>query len=245
MKKIKLEKKDKIYILIISLLLVATIVLSVAVVIANQRKTTWEMGDYYRNKVMSFAIQNTNLSKGQIIFVGDSITDLYPLDDYFADLDLACYNRGIGGDTTTGVINRLEVSLFDLEPSKIILMIGTNDINGSVSRDQIVTNYRKILDEIKINQPTVDLYFVSVIPQNKDLESYTGIKVDETNGAILEINDDIKKLCEEYGHTFVDLHSLLLDENGYLKKDYSDDGIHLNSSGFQVWTSLIKPYLEK
>jgi lysophospholipase L1-like esterase len=245
MKKIKLEKKDKIYILIISLLLVATIVLSVAVVIANQRKPTWEMGDYYRNKVRSFAIQNTNLSKGQIIFVGDSITDLYPLDDYFADLGLACYNRGIGGDTTTGVINRLDVSLFDLEPSKIILMIGTNDINGGVSRDQIVTNYRKILDEIKINQPTVDLYFVSVIPQNKDLESYTGIKVDETNRAILGINDDIKKLCEEYGHTFVDLHSLLLDEDGYLKKDYSDDGIHLNSSGFQVWTSLIKPYLEK
>ena len=95
MKKINLNKKDIIYLSAISVLLIITIVLSVSLYWANVKKLSWQANDYYNNKVMSFGVQNANLSKGQIVFVGDSITDLYPLDDYYADLDLACYNRGI------------------------------------------------------------------------------------------------------------------------------------------------------
>ena len=245
MKKIKLEKKDKIYILIIALLLVTTIALSVSVAFANQRRQVWEVSDYYKNKVTSFAIQNTNLSKGQIIFVGDSITDMYPLDDYYADLNLACYNRGIGGDMTQGVIDRLQTSIFDLEPSKIVLMIGTNDVDWGVSEEVIISNHRTILEKIKETQPTVELYFMSIIPQNKDLEKSSGLDVTKNNETIKKLNIEIEKLCAEYGHTYIDLYSHLLDENGYLRKDCSDDGLHLNSGGFEVWKNLLKPYLEK
>lgn len=245
MKKHKLSKKDGIYLSIIAVLLIAIITLTVLFVIELQRKNAWETQEYYHHKVASFGIQNSNLSKGQIIFIGDSITDLYPLDSYYADLDLACYNRGIGGDTTQGVINRLTVSLFDLQPSKIVLMIGTNDIDGGIPNEKIIANYRTILDEIKNYQPTVELYFVSVIPQNKDLEKYTDFDIDQNNQIISAINEEIKKLCEEYGHTYIDIHSLLLDESGYLRKDCSDDGIHLNAGGFEIWTGVLKPYLEK
>jgi hypothetical protein len=148
MKKINLKKKDGIYLSIISLLIIAVVVLFVCTYLANVRKASWEMSEYYKNKVTSFGIQNTNLSKGQIIFVGDSITDMYPLDDYYADLDLACYNRGIGGDVTQGVINRLQTSVFDLAPSKIVLMIGTNDVDLGRSTEEIFANYRIILEEV-------------------------------------------------------------------------------------------------
>jgi lysophospholipase L1-like esterase len=170
----------------------------VAVVIANQRKPTWEMGDYYRNKVRSFAIQNTNLSQGQIVFVGDSITDLCPLDDYYSDLDLACYNRGIGGDITLRVIDRLQVSIIDLNPSKIVLMIGTNDVDFGYSYEKIVSNYRNLLEKIKENQPIVDMYVMSVIPQNKDLEKSSGLDVTKNTKTIQKLNLDIKKMCEEF-----------------------------------------------
>ena len=59
------------------------------------------------------------------------------------------------------------------------------------------------------------------------------------------INEEIQKLCNEFGCTYIDLHSNLLDENGYLRKNLSDDGIHLNANGFEIWTSLLKPYLNK
>ncbi len=245
MKKIKLEKKDKIYISIISLLTVAIVLLSVALFVANQRKSTWNMSEYYKDKVISFGVQNANLSQGQIVFIGDSITDLCPLDNYYADLDLACYNRGIGGDITLGVIDRLKVSVFDLNPSKIVLMIGTNDVNFGYSYEDIIQNYRNLLDEISKNQPMVDMYVMSIIPQNKDLEISNNFNVTKNNETIRNLNVDIRKMCEEYGYTFVDIFHSLIDENGYLKKDYSDDGLHLNSSGFEVWASLIKPYLEK
>ena len=239
----KITKKDIIYLSIIALLVISTIVLSILLVVANLQKNDFEHGEYYHNKVTSFGVQNANLSSGQIVFIGDSITDLYPLDSYYADLDRACYNRGIGGDTTQGVIDRLKVSIFDIKPSTIVLMIGTNDIDGSIPNDKIIENYKIILSEINRNQPMVELYFVSVIPQNKDLEGYTDLDVDKNNKTILIINEEIQKLCNEFGCTYIDLHSSLLDDNGYLRKEFSDDGIHLNANGFEVWTNLLKPYL--
>lgn len=241
----KITKKDIIYLSIIALLVISTVVLSILLVVANLQKNDFAHGEYYHNKVTSFGVQNANLSSGQIVFIGDSITDLYPLDSYYGDLDRACYNRGIGGDTTQGVIDRLGVSLFDIKPSTIVLMIGTNDIDGDVPNDKIIENYKIILSEINKNQPMVELYFMSVIPQNKDLESYTQLDVDKNNKTILTINEEIRKLCDEFGCTYVDLHSSLLDENGYLRKEFSDDGIHLNANGFEIWTNMLKPYLDR
>jgi lysophospholipase L1-like esterase len=158
---------------------------------------------------------------------------------------LACYNRGIGGDVTRGVFDRLDVSVFDLAPSKIVLMIGTNDIDFGVPNEEILSNYRLILDKIKETQPLVELYFVSVIPQNKQLEQSSGLNVTKNNETIKFINNEIQKLCAEYGHKYIDLHSALLDRDGYLKADVSDDGLHLNAEGFKIWTSLLKPHLQE
>jgi lysophospholipase L1-like esterase len=230
-----------IYIAIITIL--ATTVVVLAININNEREMTPHQ-QYYQNKCNSYLVQNTNLSKGQIVFIGDSITDLYPLDNYYVDLDLATYNRGIGGDTTSGVLNRLEVSLFDIKPSKIVLMIGTNDINGNVQTPKILANYNEILTKIKRELPDTQIYCVSIIPQNLALETYSNIKVEETTKTILEINAQLKQMTEnEANVTYIDLFPLLADDNNMLIEEYSDDGLHLNAAGFEVWTNLLKPYL--
>ena len=199
---------------------------------------------YYQDKCDSYKVQNINLSKEQIVFIGDSITDLYPLDDYYADLDLATYNRGIAGDSTEGVLKRLDVSLFDIKPSKVVLLIGTNDINGNIESSKIIANYKKIIDKIKMELPNTYIYCVSIIPQNFTLETYTNIKVEKTTKTILEINSKIKDMvANEEKVRYIDLFPLLADSNNMLIKKYSDDGIHLNAAGFEVWTNLIKPYL--
>ena len=102
------------------------------------------VASYYENKCLAFSLENANYSKGQIIFIGDSITDGYPLDSYYGDLNLKTYNRGIGGDRTSGVYRRLKVSLYDLKPTKVILMIGINDINSGETNDEIIANYSQI-----------------------------------------------------------------------------------------------------
>ncbi|MBO5322843.1 MAG: hypothetical protein J6A88_01915 [Oscillospiraceae bacterium] len=228
-------------------LAVAVVLLLAAVItltaFLTQKKTREEAQLYYDMKCESYATQNANLAKGQIVFIGDSITDLYVLDEHYADLPLAAYNRGIGGDMTQGVLGRLKVSVTDIEPAYVVLMIGTNDINWGVDQETILTNYGKILDTIYVALPDVELYCMSIIPQNTQLMEYSDIDVHVTTQKILSVNPKIKELAEGKGATYLDLFSRLADENNLLIRSYSDDGLHLNKAGLDVWTELLKPYL--
>lgn len=238
-------RKNRIVIWILSAvavaLLAAVIVLTCLLVQKHQQE---ESKLYYDSKCAAYAVQNQNLAKGQIVFIGDSITDLYILDDHYGDLPLAVYNRGISGDYTDGVLARLQVSVFDLAPSKVVLMIGTNDVNWGVSNDVILQRYEQIVDSIFATLPEVELYCMSIIPQNKQIETYSSIRVEKTTQVIRQLNPQIKALAEEKGAIYLDLFSHLADENHHLIEAYSDDGLHLNVAGLEVWTGLLKPYLQ-
>lgn len=229
-------------VIFVALLLVAAVII-LSVKLAEHRDNGNDFQKYYDNKVFSYRIQNTNLSKGQVVFIGDSITDLYVLDDHYGDLDLACYNRGIGGDTTAGVLKRLQVSVFDLEPSVVVLMIGTNDVNGNQPENEILDRYRQIVEAIRTTLPDTKLHCVSVIPQNKQLEEYSEIDVDHTTEVILRLNPEIRQIAEAAGAQYIDLFPLLADADNFLLPQYSDDGIHLNETGLAVWTEQMLPLL--
>jgi len=200
---------------------------------------------HYEEKCAAYALENFHYSKGQIVFIGDSITELFPLDDYFAELDLATYNRGIAGDTTGGVLNRLQVSLFDIKPSKIVLLIGENDVNGRVEKSKILENYQAILNEISTKLPDAQVYCMSMVPPNLTLETYTEIDVEKTITTMMELNPQIENMVNSIPNmTYIDLFSLFADENNMLIEKYSDDGIHLNAAAFEVWANVIKPYLQ-
>ena len=206
------------------------------------KKNNEQLQDYYDKKVAQFTMENANFSKGQIVFIGDSITDLYHLDDYYQDLPLRTYNRGIGGDVTGMLLKRIQVSLYDLEPTKVVLMIGINDINGGVSTDTILGNYDNILKGIKTKLPSTKVYTMSILPINNDLPDY--IDVDKSTERIISINEEIKTMSSNYSYQYMDLFSLVKDDNDHLKKEYSLDGIHLSEQGFVTWTNLIKPELK-
>ena len=160
----KLTVKDIVFISVTSLLVVSCAVMGAFLVNRNHTKQQEDyFQQYYDNHVATYRVENTYFSKGQIVFIGDSITDLYHLDDYYADLDKACYNRGIGGDTTDGVIKRLKVSLYDLHPSEIVLMIGINDLNGGKTVEQVTNNYQFILNDIKTTLPITKVFTMSII----------------------------------------------------------------------------------
>ena len=204
-----------------------------------------DRSDYWREKYNSFKVQNANLSKGQIIFVGDSITDLYPLDDHYTDLNLATYNRGIGGDTTDGLLDRLQVSIFDLAPSKIVLMIGINDIfGGGKNNDYVLNNYNLILEKISKKLPDTKVFCMSLLPISLTLQEYAPqIDINAKNAQVLAANQRIQNLATLYGYEYYNLNELVSDQNGSLDMQYSVDGLHLNAAGFEVWTDLIKPHL--
>ena len=238
----KLSIKDIVYIAVTSLLTISCEAMG-AVLITQKaiKKGEEDARSYYEKKVDAYAVQNANYSKGQIVFIGDSITDLYHLDDYYADLDKACYNRGIGGDRTDGVIDRLKVSLYDLEPSEVVLMIGINDLNSGRTVEEVSSLYKVILDGIKVNLPSSKIFTMSVLPMNDMLSGY--FDIDKQNSKVVEVNTHIAQMASEKGFTYVDLYSQMKDSNGKLIADYSYDGIHPNANGYAVWTNLLKPLL--
>ena len=240
MKKRKISKKTVAYLSVTVMLTLAVAVLSVLLYFAKKPTVT---ADYYDRKCDAFKLENANFAHGQTVFIGDSLTDGCALDVFYPELSTAAYNRGIGGDSTAGVLKRLEFSLFDIKPSRIVLMIGINDINGMVPNSEILENYGKILSEIKSALPEAEVYCVSVMPVNKDIESYTVINAERTNSIVLEINPEIEALTVSYGYRFINLHADFCDADGFLKKALSPDGIHLNHDGYTVYSKIIKAAL--
>ena len=238
----KLSLKDAVFIIVTSILTLSCIGMGVFLIVNREvKEQTNYFQDYYDQHVETYRVENNNFSQGQIVFIGDSITDLYHLDDYYADLNKVTYNRGIGGDTTQGVIDRLQVSLYDIKPSEIVLMIGINDINGGRSDEYVISNYQTILDGIKTNLPDTKVFTMSILPVNDKLGGY--VDVNKTNNSVVNINTHITQMAVSSGYTHVDLYTQVKDDNGKLLDAYTDDGIHLNASGFQVWTNLLKPLL--
>ena len=237
----KITMKDIIYLIIIVLLVAATVTMSV--LYAKLRAEKKEAPSYYDQKCAAFALENANLSEGQIVFIGDSITDGYRLNNYYNDLPLATYNRGIGGDVTSGVIARLKTSVIDLKPAKVILMIGINDINIGRTNDEIMTNYKTIIEEIQTKLPATEIICESVLPMDNRVTAW-GIDLPKTIDKIKDLNARIKTYVESKGILFVDLFTPFADENDQQIPSYSYDGLHPNADGYAVWTSVLKPLLQ-
>ena len=191
-------------------------------------------------KVERFISENPSLKQAQTVFIGDSITEHYPIERYFRALDTECYNRGISGDTTDWLLSRLQVSLFDLAPSRVVLMIGTNDINLGRSAEEIGERYALLLDTISKQLPDAEVFCVSIIPQN---EKYSE-DASANNLRIMKANEIIKSLSGTHGYTYVDLYSELTDDDGLLSSELSTDGLHLNRRGYRVWTPIMKELLK-
>lgn len=241
----KLALKDILYLVAIIILLIALITVSVLYGLECTKKNTdneSEVQSYYDMKCSAFELENYNFSKGQIVFIGDSITDGYPLDNFYGDLALRTYNRGISGDRTSGIYRRLKLSLFDLAPTKIVLMIGINDINLGLTNDEIMINYTSIIDDIKTNLPSADVTCLSVLPMNSIVEQY-GVDLAKATAQIKDLNGRIKTLVEGKGYRYIDLFTHFADENDHLITTYSNDGLHPNNAGYVVWTNVLKPVL--
>ena len=185
---------------------------------------------YYKDKSASFAEENKTLTEVDVAFIGDSLTDGYDLAAYYPGMSVI--NRGIGGDTTHGVYDRLEVSVIEPAPKVIVMMIGTNNLGD------MFTDYEDIILKIKKSLPDTHLVLLSIPPSS---DNYA-----ERNGQIAINNVKIKSLAEKHGCAYVDVFTPLLDfESDQLRAEYTTDGIHFTPLGYSVITAEVKPVLEE
>ena len=176
-----------------------------------------------------------------IVFVGDSITYQYNLKDYYDD-KYHLVNSGIDGNTTSDILNDMENRIYRYNPTKVVLLIGTNDVPYK-SEKEIENNIKTIIDNIIDNRPNCEIYLESIYPVNDtDDEKISHNMVKKRkNEKIMNINKELKSLAKnEKKVTYINMYDYLLDENGNLKIEYTKEGLHLNNDGYKVVTKVLK-----
>ena len=186
---------------------------------------------YYNDKVTLFEKENAQYTTGQVdvVFLGDSLTDGYPVTEYYSEYMVV--NRGIGGDTTYGLEDRLQVSVYDLQPKVAVMLIGANNMQT------MFDNYERILQGLQENLPNTKIVLLSLTAMGRDWG--------RNNHLAAFNNVKIKKLAKEYGFAYVDLYTPLLDlRTNEIYEAYTTDGGHLTQQGYQVVTDALLPVLD-
>ena len=191
-------------------------------------------------------IQNLLVTKEMIsdnvVFLGDSITYQYPLDEFYEDTHVV--NSGVNGNQTTDILDNMYERVYRYNPSKVILLIGTNDLTNNRSDEEILGNIKKIIIRIKENRPYAKIYVQSIYPINETMQKEADVLEDhKTNKRISEVNKKLKEICKEEKITYIDTYSTLLDENKELKRSYAEDGLHLTALGYIKVTNVLMPYI--
>lgn len=220
---------------ILAVLLVAGVGLGVYLRLSKEeRRGAYEriFREHYNARVAQFCEENAQYEKGEVevVFLGDSLTEGYDLAAHYPQY--VTVNRGISGDTTHGVEERLQVSVYDLEPQAVVMLIGANNMNT------MMDNYERILVGLRDNLPSTKIILVS-------LTSMSG-EWGRKNELAKENNVKIRALAERYGFSYVDLFNALLDpETNEIRAEYTTDGGHQTALGYEVFTATITPAIKE
>lgn len=197
-----------------------------------------EYPTYWNQRATLF--QALPIDNDDIVFEGNSISDGCEWAELFNNPN--CKNRGISGDTSKGILDRIDTDLKG-QPAKIFLMIGTNDLSRGVTVDTLEINFVKILDRIAQLSPQTKVYVQTVLPVNDHYGMFQGHT--SKGNLIPVINEKYKNICQERGITFVDLFSEFANEEGKMNIGYSNDGLHLNGAGYLLWKNIIEDYVNE
>lgn len=206
-----------------------------------------------KDKIKSYSMLNKYVKKGQILFAGSSLMEFFPIDEmqHNLNIDRIIYNRGVAGFVTAELLDSMDVCIFDLEPSKIFINIGTNDMNPpSYKKENLIKNYDEILTRIGEKLPDCKVYVMAYYPVNAKA-SFAGVSEEfrektfktRTNAAINEANNAVHELAEKHNYKFINVNDGITDEEGNLKQELSIEGMHMWPSAYAIILNNMKKYL--
>ena len=194
-------------------------------------------------KSKQYSELNHCVTEGQIVFLGDSLTEFFKTAEFFPCFGV--YNRGIASDTTRGVLDRLHDNVIAIKPRKVFLQIGTNDLGAKIPISRIVANIKEILTRMKESIPNVQLYLLSLYPVNAFAVIFSAFFVrNRRNKDLQRINVELEAFCIENNIKYINVFDRLTDEKGRLKKEFTVEGLHVSYDGYKVISEILEPYLK-
>jgi lysophospholipase L1-like esterase len=199
---------------------------------------TDDFGELKRYREADAALAPPAAGVNRVIFVGDSITDYWKLNDYFPGKPYL--NRGIDGQTTPQMLVRFRQDVIDLHPKVVVVLAGTNDVAGVTGRtrnEDIEANYASMAELARLHH--IRVVFASLLPVNnsssEDAKESYALRPPER---ILALNRWLKDYCAKNELVYLDYFSALVDDKGMLRRDLSDDGLHPNAAGYKIMAPL-------
>jgi lysophospholipase L1-like esterase len=188
---------------------------------------SWDINTYVL-RVTQFGVMPP--LNGGVAFVGDSLTDWMRWNELFPNI--RSRNFGIAGDTTVGLKARIG-QVVTARPSKVILLIGTNDVEfGRYTPAEIVANIDDCIVALQKGVPGVKIVVEGLLP-----------RLPQFDDRVRAVNALIKATAEKRGLPYIDLYPHFV-VNGRLDPALTPDDIHLSGQGYLRWRDLIRPYIE-
>jgi len=185
-----------------------------------------------------------NPKNPRIVFLGDSITDAWRLNEYFPGKDFV--NRGISGQITGQMLGRFYADVVALRPDAVLILAGTNDLARGVD-PAVIQNNLAMICELATNHK-IKVILASILPVS-DHNKGTNPSFERTKlrppAAILELNRWIQSHCEKQGYTYLNYYPALAGSDGQLSPNLADDGLHPNPTGYRIMAPLALQAIEK
>jgi lysophospholipase L1-like esterase len=176
--------------------------------------------------------------KPRVVFLGDSITDLWRLNEYFPDRDFV--NRGISGQITSQMLARMKSDVTDLHPAAVVILAGTNDLARGIPLTSVEDDYVMLAD--LASAAKVKVIFASLLPvsdAHKDADPSYERTPSYPPLYIRALNDWLRAFCAQRGYVYLDYYPVLIDNQGQFGADLSDDGLHPNPKGYRLMAPLL------
>jgi len=201
-------------------------------------QSQWANQDvYYARRATLFEL--LPVGKKDIIFLGNSLTDGCEFNELFNNRHIK--NRGIVGDIVQGLIDRIE-PIVKGQPRKIFIMSGVNDISHGVTADSIARATSRLISIIQTRSPRTKIYLQSLLPFNNDVREWKLLV--GRDSVVVESNRLLEQVARDHGITWINLYPLFADSDGHLRREYTNDGLHLMGPAYLVWRTALKPYLK-
>jgi lysophospholipase L1-like esterase len=207
---------------------------------------TDDFGQLARYRDADAALKPAAPGENRVVFFGDSITDIWHLDEYFPGKPYI--NRGIGGQTTPQMLVRFRQDVIDLQPKIVIILAGTNDIAGNTGPmrlEDIEADYASLAELARANN--IKVIYCSVLPVHNYTERSKDFFAQRSPEKILALNRWLQNYCATASNScvYLDYFSALVDDKGLMKKDLADDGLHPNAAGFKIMAPMADAAIEK
>lgn len=198
-------------------------------ILADQQNQLW--GNY--------VALNQSVSHPNTVFAGDSITEYFPIHELLQSR-LPLYNRGVHGINSLQLLEHLDTQVLDLAPSNVFLLIGVNDLKTRTPKE-VCQTIETIITKIYEQLPETQIFLLSIFPMNESPEFVRTPSL-RNNQSISQLNALLSQLAGKRVQ-WLDVHDLLCDASGQLKREWTVDGLHLTIDGYRVIVDAIKSYL--